>query len=89
MPRVGIKRARSSPSRPSRPSQSTEKPDLRMELLKECASDIEVRIPTLEHKINVLRNNKHVMKDMDKMADAMEWEKDMLIGRLERIKGLL
>jgi hypothetical protein len=26
------------------------------------------------------------MKDVEKMADAMEWEKNMLIGRLERIK---
>jgi hypothetical protein len=83
MPRIGIKRARSSPPR------AVEKPDPHMDLLKECASDIEVRIPTLEHKINVLRNNAHVMKDVEKMADAMEWEKNMLIGRLARIKIVL
>ena len=84
---TGIKRARSSP--PSVVEKPDLRADLRFELLKECASDIEVRIPTLEHKINVLRNNAHLMKDIDKMADAMEWEKNMLIGRLERIKIVL
>jgi hypothetical protein len=83
MPRIGIKRARSTPPRP------VEKPNPHVEMLKECASDIEYRIPTLEHKINVLRTNAHVMKDVDKMADAAEWEKNILVGRLERIKALL
>jgi hypothetical protein len=73
----------------STPPSIGKKPGRAAEMLKECASDIEFRIPTLEHKISVLRNNAHVMPEVQKMADAMEWEKGILTGRLVRIQEIL
>ena len=81
------KRVRSSP--PSVRATVDEKPNPYRALLEECKADVELRIPSIEFRLGILKKNTGLVPDLSRSIQAMEWEKQTLEARLSRINAVL